>query len=139
MRADPEIDDTVPSFTLSCPGYRGSRHHDGANPAPGILAFTIDREVLAEIAHADLLESWQAASSLGAAEALRMSDVAARHLADIVESGLAAADLTEAVTDAAVVLLLAMKRFGISDPKRIPACTIMWNGHDGMERVLLGA
>ena len=45
----------------------------------------------------------------------------------------------DAVTDAAVVLLLAMRRQGITDPKRIPACTVMWNGHEGRERVLLGA
>ena len=42
-------------------------------------------------------------------------------------------------TDAAVVFLLAMKRFGVSDPKRIPACTVMWNGQEHREHVLLGA
>ena len=48
---------------------------------------------------------------------------------ELLEEGLPAADLPEAVTDAAVVFLIAMKRQGIADPKRIPACTVMWNLH----------
>ena len=46
---------------------------------------------------------------------------------------------SQAELRAAVVFLLAMKRYGISDPKRIPACTVMWHGHDGQGHVLLGA
>jgi hypothetical protein len=139
MRSDPYIDDTAPAFTLSCPGYRGGRGRNGGAKVPGNLSFMIGNEVIAEIGHDDLLESWRAASELTVAEAVKMTEIAGHHLADIIESGLAAADLTDAVTDAAVVFLLAMKRHGISDPKRIPACTVIWNGHDGRERVLLGA
>ena len=138
MRCDPHIDDTVPSFTLSCPGYR--RHRvDATKKGGGNLVFSIGGAVLAEIAHADLLESWEAAAELSAGEAARMAQVAARHLSEILDLGLASADLTEAVTDAAVVFLLAMKHQGIADPKRIPACTVMWDGHEGRSRVLLGA
>ena len=46
-----------------------------------------------------------------------MTEVAASHLSDILDGGLPAADLTEAVTDAAVVFLLAMRRSGILRPK----------------------
>ncbi len=137
MHADFRFDDTAPVFTLSCPGYRKHRV-DATGVGGGNLVFSIDHQVVAEIAHADLLESWKAASELSASEALKMTEVAARHLGEILDSGLDAADLTEAVTDAAVVFLLAMKRQGVKDPKRIPACTVMWDGHEGRERVLLG-
>jgi hypothetical protein len=139
MRSGLEMDSGPASFTLSCPGYRPPRGPEGGPIRPGNLSFMIGHDIVAEIGHADLIESWQAASRLSAAEAVRMSEMAGSRLAEIIESGLSSADLTDAVTDAAVLLLLAMKRYGISDPKRIPPCTVMWNGHDGRERVLLGA
>lgn len=120
----------VPAFTLDCPGYRDT---DGG----GALEFSIDGELRAAIGHADLIESWQEARALKPAELRKMTDAAASQLCRILESGLDTADLTEAVTDAAVVLLLAMKRRGISDPERIPPCTVMWHGQDARERVLL--
>jgi|GEM_PF-2027985 len=139
MRFDFSDDGVVSAFTLTCPGYRSGRDQDGAASARGNLSFMIGNDVLAEIDHADLLESWRAAAGLSAAEAARMTEAAGHHLAEILDGGLATADLTEAVTDAAVVFLLAMKRYGISDPKRIPACTVMWHGQDGQGHVLLGA
>ena len=139
MRPDTRLDDTVPSFTLVCPGYRGARSHAGVAQDEGNLTFTIGSDVVAEIELADLIESWQAACELTSPEAVKMTEIAAAHLIEMLEMGLEAGDLTEAVTDAAVVLLLALKRQGVSDPKRIPACTVMWNGHEGRERVLFGA
>jgi hypothetical protein len=139
MSFDLSHDDAIPAFTLTCPGYRSGCSHDGSASSCGNLSFMIGNDVIAEIDHADLLESWQAAVRLSAAEAARMTEAAGHHLAEILDGGLATADLTEAVTDAAVVFLLAMKRYGISDPKRIPACTVMWHGHDGQGHVLLGA
>ena len=139
MRSDTRLDDTAPAFTLVCPGYRSHHGHAEAVPQAGNLTFTIGADVVAEIDHADLLESWKAASELTSPEAVKMTEAAASHLSDMLETGLLASDLTEAVTDAAVVLLLALRRQGISDPKRIPACTVMWNGHEGRERVFFGA
>lgn len=139
MNADLPYADAASSFTLVCPGYRGPSSHEGAARAEGKLTFTIGSQVVAEIDHSDLLESWEAAEELTPAEVIKMTKVAADHLTDILDSGLAAGDLTEAVTDAAVVFLLSMKRKGISDPKRIPACTVMWNGHEGEERVFFGS
>jgi hypothetical protein len=139
MRADSGDDETVPAFTLSCPGYHGPRNHVGGSCSAGNLSFCISNAVVAQIEHDDLLESWQEAARLTPAAALKMSEQAGERLADIMEMGLEAADLAEAVADAAVVFLLAMKRQGISDPKRIPPCTVMWNGQDHTERVLLGA
>lgn len=127
-----------PAFTLSCPGYR--RHRvEALGLGGGNLVFSIGHAVVAEIGHDDLIESWQAASALSAAELLKMTETAGRRLADIMESGLDSGDLTEAVTDAAVLFLLAMRRHGIADVKRIPACTVRWNGQEGRERVYLGA
>lgn len=139
MRFNHDDDGAAPAFTLTCPGYRGGRGHDGSASSRGNLSFMIGNDVVAEIDHADLLESWRATVGLSAMEAARMTEAAGQHLSEILDGGLEAADLTEAVTDAAVVFLLAMKRYGISDPKRIPACSVMWHGHDGQGHVLLGA
>ena len=139
MRVDSGLDQTVPSFTLVCPGYRAARSKEAGVLSEGNLTFTIGSHVVAEIDAGDLLESWEAAESLSPGEAVKMTELAADHLSDLLESGLPAADLTEAVTDAAVVFLLAMRRSGISDPKRIPACTVMWNGHEGREHVVFSA
>lgn len=108
------------SFTLVSPGYR---------PQAGRLAFTIGPQLVAEMDDDDLAQSWQAAEELSAREAAELSEAAALHLMELLEQGLPAADLPEAVADAAVVFLIAMKRHGIADPKRIPACAVMWNLH----------
>lgn len=139
MRPDTRLDDTIPSFTLVCTGYCRGHAQAGEEHTEGNLTFTIGAEVVAEIELSDLVESWQAACELTSPEALKMTEMAATHLIELLEAGLAASDPTDAVTDAGVVLLLAMKRQGISDPKRIPACTVMWNGHEGRERVFFGA
>jgi hypothetical protein len=139
MRTDSSFGGEPASFTLVCPGYRRSEASSGSSETAGRLTFTIGSQVVAEIGHADLLESWAEAEDLSPAEARRMSEVAAAHLSDLLDSGLPAGDLTEAVTDAAVVFLLAMKRSGISDPKRIPACTVMWNGQSAREHVMFAS
>jgi hypothetical protein len=137
MRSDCRFDEATPSFTLICPGYRGASR--GSAGKDGKLTFTIGSDVVAEIGHDDLLESWEAAAELSQPEARKMTVVAASHLSEILECGISSGDLAEVVTDAAVVFLLVMKRQGISDPKRIPACTVMWNGHEGREHVFFGA
>jgi hypothetical protein len=119
-----------PFFTLVCPGYRASA---------GRLAFTVGSQLVAEMDERDLLETWQATEELSFDEAREMSAEAAESLMELLEEGLPAADLCEAVTDAAVVFLLAMKRHGISDPKRIPACTVMWSHAAERARVLIAS
>jgi hypothetical protein len=129
----------APVLTLNCAGYRPASRHAGGSRTQGNLSFSIGDAVVAEISHDELIEGWKAAGSLSASDAAQMSAAAGERLTEIMACGLEAADLTEAVTDAAVLFLLAMRRQGISDPKRIPACTLMWNGQDHGERVLLGA
>lgn len=107
------------SFTLVSPGYR---------PQARRLAFAIGT-LVAEMDDDDLAQSWRAAEELSAREAAELSEAAALHLMELLEEGLPAADLSEAVADAAVVFLIALKRHGIGDPKRIPACAVMWNLH----------
>lgn len=126
-------------FTLVCPGYRPLSSHAGASADQGRLAFTIGAQLVAELDHADLLESWAATEELSDAERQDVSEAAASQLMELLEDGLDAADLTEVVTDAAVVLLLAMKRHGISDPKRIPACTLMWSLQANREYVQIAS
>jgi len=135
MRSSHACGAAAPDFTLTCPGFRAARRRNGA----GLLSFIIEDALIAEIGEPDLMESWRAARHLGAREAAEMSRQAGAHLAELLEAGLEAVDLTEAVTDAAVVFLLAMQRYGVSDPKRIPACSVMWHGQGAYERVLLGA
>ncbi|MFO1132417.1 MAG: hypothetical protein U1E16_10480 [Hyphomicrobiales bacterium] len=113
------------SFTLVSPGYR---------PQSRRLAFAIGT-LVAEMDDDDLAQSWQAAEELSAREAAALSEAAALHLIELLEEGLPAADLSEAVADAAVVFLIALKRHGIGDPKRIPACAVMWNLHSDRARV----
>jgi len=135
MRCESAIETLTADFTLSCGGYR----QPVKAGSDGNLPLMIGNNVLAEIAHEDLLESWDAAVSLSACELITMTEVAGRRLAQIMEDGIDTGHLSEAVTDAAVLFLLAMRRHGISDPKRIPACTVMWHGQEGRESVLLGA
>jgi hypothetical protein len=125
----------TPCFTLVCPGYRSAVSHAGASVTAGRLALAIGAQVVAELDDGDLVESWEATADLSAAEAEEMSEMAGLHLMEMLEDGLSAADLSEAVVDAAVVFLLAMKRHGVSDPRRIPACTVRWALHGERERV----
>ncbi len=125
----------VPCFTLVCPGYRSTVSHAGASVTAGRLALAIGAEVVAELDDGDLAESWAATADLSADEAAEMSETAGLHLIEMLEDGLSAADISEAVIDAAVVFLLAMKRHGVSDPRRIPACTVRWALHGERERV----
>ncbi len=139
MRTISGFDQAAPSFTLASNGYKSTGDHDGSMRNEGSLAFTIESRVMAEIGHNDLLESWAAAAELSLAETVKLTEVAASHLSGILECGLSSSDLTEAITDAAVVFLLALKQHGISDPKRIPACAVMWNGRTAEGHVVFGA
>ena len=119
-------------FTLVSPGYR--RKETGCG-----LAFSVGPHLVAELGADDLAESWAAAAALTAAEAAELTEAAAGHLLDVMEQGTGAADLAEAVTDAAVVFLIAMRRHGITAPERIPACTVFWNAEARRERVRLAS
>lgn len=126
-------------FTLVCPGYRAASAHAGASAAEGHLAIAIGAQLVAELSDGDLAESWAAVEDMTTAEQAALSGAAAESLMDLLEQGLSAADLAEAVTDAAVLFLLAMKRHGVSDHRRIPACSVRWNSSERGESVLFSA
>ena len=121
-------------FTLMCAGYRAA-----ASAGGGRLSFSLGAQLVAELDEGDLAESWAATVELTPAEAAELNEAAADHLMELLADGLSAADLTDAVTDAAVVFLLAMKRHGVTDPKRIPACAVTLKGRAGLPQVILAA
>lgn len=122
-------------FTLMCAGYRAA----AASAGGGRLAFSLGAQLVAELDERDLAESWAATLDLTPAEAAELNEAAADHLMELLEDGLPAADLTDAVTDAAVVFLLAMKRHGVTDPKRIPACAVTLDGPGAAPKVTFAA
>jgi hypothetical protein len=135
MPFDDDAAEAARGFTLRCAGYRAA----GASNCGGRLSFSVGSQLVAELDESDLAESWAATLELTPAETAELAESAAQHLMELLEEGLAAADLTDAVTDAAVVFLLAMKRHGIADPRRIPACAVtLANGADE-PRVILSA
>jgi hypothetical protein len=135
MRSESLARDEIAVFTLTCPGHDSAdaRVHD--IQLRGNLPLMIGNDVLAEISHADLLESWETAISLPLKDLNAMTTLAGRRLSEMLEENLDAEDLTDLVSDAAVLFLLAMRRFGVSEANRIPACTVKWNGQEATESV----
>lgn len=129
----------TPAFTLTCPGADSPDERVHAIQRRGNLPLMIAGCVLAEITHDDLVESWQEATSLSMRDLNSMAELAGRRLTEMLDEDIESGDLTELVTDAAVLFLLALRRHGVDDANRIPPCTVMWNGHEGRERVLMRA
>ena len=135
MRSKTRSRNELPVFTLTCPSHDSAdaRVHD--IQLRGNLPLMIGNDVLAEISHADLLESWETAVSLPLKDLNAMATLAGKRLSEMLEENLDSGDLTELVSDAAVLFLLAMRRFGVSEANRIPACTVKWNGQEATESV----
>ena len=122
-------------FTLTCPGNDSADERVHDIQLRGNLPLMIGSDVLAEISHADLLESWETAISLPLKDLNAMTTLAGKRLSEMLEENLDSGDLTEIVSDAAVLFLLAMRRFGVSEANRIPACIVKWNGQEATESV----
>jgi hypothetical protein len=135
MRNESHSRNEFPVFTLTCPGNdcADERVHD--IQLRGNLPLMIGSDVLAEISHADLLESWETAISLSLKDLNAMTTLAGKRLSEMLEENLDSGDLTELVSDAAVLFLLAKRRVGISEANRITACTVKWNGQEATESV----
>ncbi len=135
MRSNANSRNKFPVFTLTCPGNdcADERVHD--IQLRGNLPLLIGSDVLAEITHADLIESWETAITLPLKDLNAMTTLAGKRLSEMLEDNLDAGNLTELVSDAAVLFLLAMRRFGVSEANRIPACTVNWNGQEAAESV----
>jgi hypothetical protein len=135
MRSETLARDGFAVFTLTCPGNDSADARVHEIQLRGNLPLMIGSDVLAEISHADLLESWETAVSLPLKDLNAMATLAGQRLSEMLEENLDSEDLTELVSDAAVLFLLAMRRFGISEANRIPACTVKWNGQKATESV----
>ncbi len=135
MRSEILHSDENPVFTLTCPGEDCPDERVQEIQSRGNLPLMIGADVLAEISYADLMESWETAIALPVQDLNAMTAVACRRLSEVLEYNLDAEDLTDMVSDAAVLFLLAMRRHGVSEANRIPACTVKWNGQDAEESV----
>ena len=135
MRSETLARNEFSVFTLTCPGSdcADERVHD--IQLRGNLPLLIGSDVLAEINHADLMESWETAIALPLEDLNAMTALAGQRLSEMLEDNLDAENLTDLVSDAAVLFLLAMRRFGIAEANRIPACTVKWNGQEASESV----
>lgn len=135
MRSEAHSQVEFPVFILTCPSPDSTDERVHDIQLRGNLPLLIGSDVLAEIIHADLLESWETAISLPVKDLNAMTALAGQRLSDMLEANLDAEDLIELVSDAAVLFLLAMRRFGVSEADRIPACTVKWNGQEAAESV----
>jgi hypothetical protein len=135
MRSETLHHDENTVFTLTCPGEDSPDERVQEIQNRGNLPLLIGEDVLAEIPYADLMESWETAAALPAKDLKAMTTLAGQRLSDMLEDNLDSEDLTDIVSDAAVLFLLAMRRHGVSEANRIPACTVKWNGQEDIESV----
>jgi hypothetical protein len=126
----------APAFTLTCPAKDSPDLKVRAIRARGNLPLMIDDRLLAEIVQDDLVESWQTAVDLSAAALADMSRLACTRLASVLEDNIDAADLTDVVSDAAVLFLLALRRSGVRTPDEIGPCTVLWDEVHHQELIL---
>jgi len=132
----PSAPPEAPAFTLTCPAKDSPDREVKAIRARGNLPLMIDDRLLAEIARGDLAESWETAVHLPAAALADMSRLAGERLALVLEDNIGSADLTDVVTDAAVLFLLAMRRAGVKTPDEIGPCTLLWDEAKHQELIL---
>ena len=126
----------APAFTLTCPAKDSPDREVRATRARGNLPLMIDDWLLAEIAQGDLAESWETAVHLPAQALADMSKLAGERLALVLEDNIGSADLTDVVSDAAVLFLLAMRRAGVKSPDEIGPCTLLWDEERQQELIL---
>ena len=126
----------APAFTLTCPAEDSPDYKVRAIRERGNLPLMIDDRLLAEIAQGDLAESWETAVSLSATALADMSKLAGARLASVLEDNIDAADLTDVVSDAAVLFLLALRRAGVRTPDEIGPCTLLWDEDRHQELIL---
>jgi hypothetical protein len=129
----------APAFTLTCPSGDSPDREVAAIRARGNLPLIIDGNVLAEIDRCDLVESWETAARLPAAEIAKMSRIAGERLTQVFAENLGSADLAEMVTDAAVLFLLSMRKNGVRTPDEIKPCTLLWDDEAQEEHLLVRA
>jgi hypothetical protein len=129
----------VNSVTVTCPDRRSEEPAIAEIRLRGNLPLLVGGQVLAELTREDLVESWETACALDAKDLSLMCKLAGKRLAQALEENIEAADLSEIVTDAAVLFLLGIRRHGIRTPEDIPACSVSYDVSRGEEMVALPA
>jgi hypothetical protein len=138
-RGFPMLGSDRPAITLTFPGPDAADRQVAAIRERGNLPLIVGEHVLAEIDRNDLKEGWAAAKKLSDADMSAMCRVAGARLTKIFEDNIEAEDLTDIVTDAAALFLLALRRYGVRTPKDIKPCTLVWDDKAGQERLLMQA
>lgn len=128
-----------PAFTLTCPALASPDVRVAEIRARGNLPLLVDNQVLAEIPQDDLVESWETAIGLKPSDLAAMTKLAGARLAHSLKHDIDQADLTDIVSDAAVLFLLTMRRFGANGPAGIMPCTVLWDEAKASEFVLMRA
>jgi hypothetical protein len=135
----PAAASAISSVTVTCPGRLSAEPAIVHIRERGNLPLLIGDQVLAELTQNDLVESWDTACALPIVELSKMCKIAGERLARAMEERIEFADLPELVVDAAVLFLLAIKRYGIRSPEDIPACSVSYDVARGQEVVVLPA
>ena len=88
MRSETLARDDFAVFTLTCPGNDSADERVHDIQLRGNLPLMIGSDVLAEISHADLLESWETAISLPLKDLNAMTTLAGKRLSEMLEENL---------------------------------------------------
>lgn len=131
--------DPKSAFTLTCPAADSRDSRVAAIRSRGNLPLMVDGQVLAEIDRAELHDSWVATSTLKPSELAAMTRLAGERLAQTLRNEIDSADLTDVVSDAAVLFLLTMRRYGANGPQAILPCTVIWDEAHSAERIVMRA
>jgi hypothetical protein len=129
----------INSVTVTCPDRHSQEPAIAEIRLRGNLPLLVGGQVLAELTREDLVESWETACALDSKDLARMCKLAGKRLAQALEENIEAADLSEIVTDAAVLFLLGIRRHGIRTPEDIPACSVSYDVSRGEEMVAVPA
>jgi hypothetical protein len=127
------------SVTVTCPDRLSDDPAVVDIRLRGNLPLLVGDHVLAELTQEDLVESWETTCALPARDLAAMCKLAGQRLVRALEETIEAADLTEVVTDAAVLFLLGIRRHGVRTPEDIPACSVSYDVGRGEEIVALSA
>lgn len=132
-------DGWINSVTVTCPDRLSEEPAIVDIRLRGNLPLLVGDQVLAELTQSDLVESWETTCSLSMKDLAAMCKLAGERLAKALEDSIEAANLSEIVTDAAVLFLLGIRRHGIKTPEDIPACSVSYDASRGEEVVALSA
>ncbi len=109
--------------------------HDGKSPYAGIVGrgnvpLLIEDCLLAEVPREQLNREWAACEKISDVDAADYCRRAAGRLSRAFDSGIASADLSDLVANAAVLFLLSLKKSGITNPGDIGPCEVRYDGSE---------